>query len=53
MVATDDQTGDTICKSAIDVMHGRNVLSAKILEVSLLGVKTVPNLERDEWSMVK
>ena len=28
-------------------------MSAQILEVSLLGVKTVLRLERDAWSMVK
>ena len=27
-------------------------MSAQMLEVSLLGVGTVPRLERDEWSMV-
>ena len=28
-------------------------MSAQLLEVSLLGVGTVPRLERDAWSMVK
>ena len=28
-------------------------MSARMLEVSLLGVETVPRLERDAWSMVK
>ena len=31
----------------------KNVLSAQMLEVSLLGVGTVLRLERDAWSMVK
>ena len=31
----------------------KNVMSAQVLEVSLLGVGTVLRLERDMWSMVK
>ena len=31
---------------------GKNVMSAQMLEVSLLGVGTVRRLERDAWSMV-
>ena len=31
----------------------KNVMSAQMLEVSLLGVGTVLRLERDAWSMVK
>ena len=35
------------------VVYGRSVMSAQILEVSLLGLGTVLRLERDAWSMVK
>ena len=31
----------------------KNVMSAQMLEVSLLGVETVLRLERDAWSMFK
>ena len=37
----------------VHVTYGRSVMSAHILEVSLLGVGTVFRLERDAWSMVK
>ena len=36
-----------------NVMYGRNVLGAQMLEVSLVGVGTVLRLESDVWSMVK
>ena len=43
------QDGDRISK-----LYGRIVMSAQMLEVSLLGVGTVLRLERDDpWSMVK
>ena len=35
------------------VTYGKNVMSARMLELSLLGVGTVLRLERDAWSMVK
>ena len=35
------------------VIYGKNVMSAPMWEVSLLGVGTVVRLERDAWSMVK
>ena len=35
------------------VVYGRKVLSAQLLEVSLLGVGAVLRLERDGWSEVK
>ena len=54
MVATE---GKTAKKSKISerfyVIYQQNVLSAQMLEVSLLGVGTVLRLERDAWSMVK
>ena len=34
-------------------LYGNNVMSAQMLEVSLLGVGTVLCLGRDAWSMVK
>ena len=34
------------------VAYGKNVMSAQILEVSLLGVGMVLRLERNAWSMV-
>ena len=53
MVATDDETGRGYVKQKKDdVIYGQNVRSAKILEMSLLGVGTVLRLERDAWSMV-
>ena len=35
------------------VVYGRSVMSAQMLEVSLLGVGPALRLERDAWSMVK
>ena len=53
MVVTDgEQEGDKISKSFY-VTYGKNVMSAQMLEVSLLGVGTMLRLERDAWSMVK
>ena len=46
------QEGDKTSKK-IYVIHENNVMSAQLLEVSLLGVGTVLRLERDAWSMVK
>ena len=43
--------GDRI--SSFYLVCGRSVMSAQMLEVSLLGVGTVLRLERDAWSMVK
>ena len=34
-------------------MHGKNVMSAQMMDVSTLGVGTVIRLERDAWSMVE
>ena len=34
-------------------IYEKNVMSAKMLEVSLVGVGTVPRLERDAWSTVE
>ena len=34
-------------------IYRTNVMSTSMLEMSLLGVGTVPHLERDAWSMVK
>ena len=33
--------------------YGKNVMSAEMLEMSLIGVGTMLRLERDAWSMVK
>ena len=35
------------------VLSGNNLMSAQLLEVSLLGVGTVLRLEGDAWSIVK
>ena len=37
----------------IYAIYGTNVMSAQLLEASLLGVGTVLRLEMDAWSMVK
>ena len=51
---TAKQDGDTISKYFLcNIWNKRTVMSAKMLEVSLLGVVTVLRLERDAWSMVK
>ena len=51
MVATDGETGD---KQTVPTSYiGEKVVSAQMLEVSLLGVGTVLRLERDAWSVVK
>ena len=42
-----------IGKLSLYVVYGTSVMSAKMFEVSLLGVGTVLRLERDAWSMVK
>ena len=49
---TAKQDGERISKHFY-VVHGRSVMSAQTLEVSLLGVGTVLRLERDACSMVK
>ena len=49
---TTKQEGDKD-KHNVSVTYGKNVMSAHMLEVSLLGVGTVLRLERDAWSMVK
>ena len=49
---TAKQEGDRISKQFF-MYYGRSVMSAQILEVSLLGVGTVLRLERDAWSMIK
>ena len=48
---TAKQDGDRISKQNY-VIYG-SVMSAQLLEVSLLGVGTVLRLERDAWSLVK
>ena len=47
---TAKQVGDRISKYFY-VIYGRSVMSAQMLEVSLLGVETVLRLKRDAWSM--
>ena len=49
---TAKQEGDEVSKKFICNIS-ENVMSAQMLEVSLLGVGTVFHLERDAWSMVK
>ena len=49
---TAKQEGDKISKQFY-VIYGRTVMSAQMLEVSLLGVGTVLRLGRDAWSMFK
>ena len=54
MVATDGETGrgqDML--TIFYVIYRKSVMSAQMLEVSLLGVGTVLHLERNAWSMVK
>ena len=36
-----------------EVVHGKSVMSAQMLEVSLLGVETLLRLDRDAWSMAR
>ena len=51
---TAKQDGDRMSKQFLcTVMYERSVMSAQMLEVSLLGVGTVLRLEKDAWSMVK
>ena len=50
---TAKQGGDRISKHFLCSIYGKRVMSAQMLEVSLLGVGTVLRLERDAWSMVK
>ena len=45
--------GDRISKQFLYVVYGKGVMSAQLLEVSLLGVGTVLRFGRDAWSMVK
>ena len=47
---TAKQRGDKISKKF--VTYGKNVVSALILGMSLLGVGTVLRLEKDAWSVV-
>ena len=54
MVATDDETARGQDKQKrFYVTHRQNVMSARTLEVSLLGVGTVLDLERGAWSTIK
>ena len=54
MMATEGETGRGQDKQKVYyVTYGKNVMSAQMLEVSLLGAGTVPRLDRDAWSMVK
>ena len=46
------QEGDKISKKSRCNIWKKNVMSAKMLEVPLLGVGTVLRLEMDAWSMV-
>ena len=46
-----NQEGDKV--SNIYIMFGKNIMSAHMLKVSLLGVGTVLHLERGAWSMVE
>ena len=41
------QEGDSTSQRGYHVRYLRNVISAQVLEVSLFGVGTVPNLDRD------
>ena len=50
---TAKQQGDNISKKFLRKIYGKNVMSARMLEVSLLGVGTVLRLERDAWPIVK
>ena len=52
-MVTDGETGMGQDKQYIYVICGKNVVSAQMLEVSLLGVGKMLFLERDAWSMVK
>ena len=47
------QERDNICKNFLCNIWEKNVTSAQILELSLLGIGTVRRLERDAWSMVE
>ena len=49
---TAKQQGDQISKKFLCNIW-KNVVSAQVLEVTLLEVGTVLRLERDAWSMVK
>ena len=44
---TAKEEGDDVTKTFLCVIYGRNVLSAKRLEVSLLGVGTVLRVEKE------
>ena len=46
------QEGDKISERLL-VIYGNNILSAQLLEVTLLGLGTMVLIERDSWSMVK
>ena len=48
---TAKQEGDKVRKTFYAI-HGKNVMSAQILEMSPSGLGTVVRLERDAWSMV-
>ena len=55
MAAKDGETGmgqDTQAKR-LHVTYAENVMSAQMLEVSLLGVGTVLRPERNAWSMAQ
>ena len=50
MIATDGQRGRRKAKQELfHVICGRNVLSAQMLDMFLVGVGTVLRLERDAW----
>ena len=54
MVAADGKTGRGIGEANnFYVKYRRSVMSAQMLELSLLGVGTVLRLERDGWSTLK
>ena len=50
--AGDKMTYKIIPGTSYVITREKNVMSSKMLEVSLLGVGTVLRLERDAWSMV-
>ena len=47
------EEGDKIYIIFFNAVYGRSVLSANMLEASLLGVGTVIRLQSDAWSMSK
>ena len=52
-MTVNSQIGTGYVKHFFCVVHGRHVLSAQMLELSLSGVETVLRVERGVWSMDK